>query len=36
MTSVSLAPGQLQIGDLVHARGREWIVLASWRGCGRN
>lgn len=28
MTSVSLAPGQLQIGDLVHARGREWIVLA--------
>jgi len=28
MTSVSVAPGQLQIGDLVHARGREWIVLA--------
>lgn len=28
MTSLSLAPGQLQIGDLVHARGREWIVLA--------
>jgi len=28
MTSVSVAPGQLQIGDLVQARGREWIVLA--------
>jgi hypothetical protein len=28
MTSVSVSPGQLQIGDLVHARGREWIVLA--------
>ena len=28
MTSVSVTPGQLQIGDLVHARGREWIVLA--------
>lgn len=27
MTSASIAPGQLQIGDLVNARGREWIVL---------
>lgn len=27
MTIASIAPAQLQIGDLVHARGREWIVL---------
>lgn len=27
MSLASIATGQLQIGDLVHARGREWIVL---------
>lgn len=27
MSVAALAPNQLQIGDLVHARGREWIVL---------
>jgi len=27
MTPASIAPAQLQIGNLVHARGREWIVL---------
>lgn len=27
MTTAAIATGQLQIGDLVHARGREWIVL---------
>lgn len=27
MTTASIAPAQLQIGNLVHARGREWIVL---------
>lgn len=27
MSTATLAPAQLQIGDLVHARGREWIVL---------
>lgn len=27
MNVPSIAIGQLQIGDLVHARGREWIVL---------
>ncbi len=27
MSLATLAPNQLQIGDLVHARGREWIVL---------
>lgn len=27
MTVASITPSQLQIGDLVHARGREWIVL---------
>ena len=28
MTTAAITPSQLQIGDLVHARGREWIVLA--------
>ena len=27
MSLATIMPGQLQIGDLVHARGREWIVL---------
>ena len=27
MSLATIATGQLQIGDLVHARGREWIVL---------
>lgn len=27
MSIPAIAPGQLQTGDLVHARGREWIVL---------
>jgi superfamily II DNA or RNA helicase len=27
MNTAALTSGQLQIGDLVHARGREWIVL---------
>lgn len=27
MSLATVATGQLQIGDLVHARGREWIVL---------
>ncbi len=28
MSLATVSPAQLQIGDLVHARGREWIVLA--------
>ena len=32
MTTAAITPGQLQIGDLIHARGREWIVLGKPSG----